>query len=115
MRIEVTRSGGFAGLVRRGEGDTSRSPELAALADRADLSGLSRQAGPEQVAPRGGPVGPGDPAGHPDAFSYHISVDGGAPVTVPEHRLDGPLRELVDRVLSGVPPKSGRLRRDDDD
>jgi emfourin len=115
VRIEVTRSGGFAGLVRRGEGDTALSPELAALAERADLSGLSRRVRPEQVAPSGGPVGPGDPAGRPDAFSYHISVDGGAPVTVPEHRLEGPLRELVDHVLSGVPPSSGRLRRDDDD
>ena len=96
MRIAVTRSGGFAGLVRRGEGDTADSPGLADLADRADVAGL-----PSRLTAA---TGRGGPPGNPDAFSYAISVDGADPVTVPEHLLDGPLRELVETVLASAAP-----------
>ena len=113
MRIAVTRSGGFAGLVRRGEGDTEASPELAEMADRADLAGLPARlsdvgAGARTDDARTDDTGAarGGPPSHPDAFSYAISLDGGDALTVPEHLLEGPLRELVETVLATAPPQS---------
>ncbi|MGW7792995.1 protealysin inhibitor emfourin [Streptomyces tricolor] len=62
MRIRVRRTGGFAGIERRAEVDTSGRPdaqEWQALAERVLASG------------RGTP-----PAGVPDGFGYEITVDG---------------------------------------
>ena len=106
MRIAVTRSGGFAGLVRRGEGDTVASPELAELADRAGVASLPGRLTDAAVGAEGVPRAV--PAGRPDAFSYAISLDGADPVQVPEHLLEGPLRELVETVLAGTSPSSAR-------
>ncbi|WDO08452.1 hypothetical protein ME763_24020 [Streptomyces murinus] len=84
MRIQVRRTGGFAGIQRRAEVDTSTRPdaeEWQALAGRALASGLATP-----------------PAGVPDGFSYEISVDGRT-VYAADPRLTEDQRELVSRVL----------------
>ncbi|ANP54930.1 hypothetical protein J2Z21_003626 [Streptomyces griseochromogenes] len=84
MHIQVRRTGGFAGIERRAEVDTSGRPDAAewqALAERVLASG------------RGTP-----PAGVPDGFSYEITVDGRT-VYAADPRLTEEQRELVSRVL----------------
>ncbi|MET9605421.1 protealysin inhibitor emfourin [Streptomyces sp. NPDC006512] len=86
MHIEVVRTGGFAGIERRAEVDTSgRSDEdewraLALLALRPD--------------PQGRP-GPG---GVRDGFSYRITVDGRT-VSCHDPHLSEAQRNLIARVL----------------
>ncbi|GAA1543640.1 hypothetical protein GCM10009678_27930 [Actinomadura kijaniata] len=80
MKVTVTRSGGFAGIERRGESDSERDPLLSRLVDRVDL----------------GSVPP--PGRIPDQFLYEIDIDG-AHTVVGEAQLSGPLRELVHHVL----------------
>ncbi|MBC6461635.1 hypothetical protein HKK72_27715 [Actinomadura sp. HBU206391] len=74
------RSGGFAGIERRGEADTAADPVLKGLVDRIDLGAVP-------------PPGRGA-----DQFMYEIEVDGRTAV-VNETQLSGPLRELVERVM----------------
>ncbi|MER5193214.1 protealysin inhibitor emfourin [Streptomyces sp. NPDC002755] len=84
MRIQVSRTGGFAGIERRAEVDTSGrpdAPEWHALAERAVAAG------------RGAP-----PVGVPDGFSYEITVDGRT-VHAADPRLTEEQRELISRVL----------------
>ncbi|MEV6014905.1 MULTISPECIES: protealysin inhibitor emfourin [unclassified Streptomyces] len=84
MRIEVRRTGGFAGIERRAEVDTSArpdAPEWRALAERALAAG------------HGTP-----PAGVPDGFQYEITVDGRT-VHAADPRLTDDQRELISRVL----------------
>jgi hypothetical protein len=76
----VVRSGGFAGIERRGQCDSASDPLLARLVDRVDLS---------SVPP---------PGRIPDQFLYAIDIDGRT-TTVGEAQLNGPLRELVHHVL----------------
>ncbi|GAA2499432.1 protealysin inhibitor emfourin [Streptomyces longisporus] len=84
MRIQVRRTGGFAGIERHAEVDTSGRPdaqEWQALAGRALASG------------RGTP-----PVGVPDGFNYEITVDGKT-VYAADPRLTDEQRELISRVL----------------
>ncbi|MEU6524090.1 protealysin inhibitor emfourin [Streptomyces sp. NPDC046924] len=84
MRIQVTRTGGFAGVERRAEVDTSGradAPEWHALAEEALAEG------------RGTP-----PAGVPDGFGYRITVDGRT-VYCADPRLTEEQRALISRVL----------------
>ncbi|MFI8187587.1 protealysin inhibitor emfourin [Streptomyces sp. NPDC085946] len=84
MRIQVRRTGGFAGGERRAEVDTAGradAPEWHALAERAVAAG--------RAAP---------PAGVPDGFGYRITVDGRT-VYCADPRLTKEQRELVSRVL----------------
>ncbi|MEV6054030.1 protealysin inhibitor emfourin [Streptomyces sp. NPDC052107] len=84
MRIQVRRTGGFAGIERRAEVDTSGRPDAHAwhtLAERVLASG------------RGTP-----PAGVPDGFRYEITVDGRT-VYAADPRLTEEQRELITRVL----------------
>ncbi|MEV7724126.1 protealysin inhibitor emfourin [Streptomyces sp. NPDC101733] len=86
MRIEVVRTGGFAGIERRAEVDTSGRPDedewraLALLALRPD---------PERA--------PG-PGGVRDGFSYRITVDGRT-VSCRDPHLSDAQRSLITRVL----------------
>ncbi|BCM66822.1 hypothetical protein EASAB2608_02156 [Streptomyces sp. EAS-AB2608] len=80
----MRRTGGFAGIERRAEVDTSGRPdaqEWQALAERVLASG------------RGTP-----PAGVPDGFGYEITVDGRT-VYAADPRLTEEQRELISRVL----------------
>ncbi|MER7741047.1 protealysin inhibitor emfourin [Streptomyces sp. NPDC096538] len=84
MRIQVRRTGGFAGIERRAEVDTSGradAHEWHALAERAVAGG-----------------GTTPPAGVPDGFSYRITVDGRT-VYCADPRLTEEQRALIRRVL----------------
>ncbi|MFE3601216.1 protealysin inhibitor emfourin [Streptomyces sp. NPDC059096] len=85
MRIQVRRTGGFAGIERTAEIDTARLPDPAhwqALAHRA----LTATGSP---APR---------AGVPDGFAYTITVDGRTVHCADPHLTDAQ-RELISTVL----------------
>lgn len=97
MRIEVSRSGGFAGITRRGAVDTAHR------SDAADWHRLVGSATRPSGTRRHGPA--------PDRFVYRIVIDrqagqptGRQEMTVGEGELTGPLRELVNRVLSEGAP-----------
>ncbi|MDX3525786.1 hypothetical protein P1P75_04880 [Streptomyces sp. ID05-39B] len=84
MRIHVRRTGGFAGIERAAEVDTSGrpdAPEWHALAEKAVAAG------------RGVP-----PAGVPDGFSYQLTVDG-TTVYCSDPRLTEEQRKLISKVL----------------
>ncbi|AWW39665.1 MULTISPECIES: protealysin inhibitor emfourin [Streptomyces] len=84
MRIQVRRTGGFAGIERSAEVDTTGRPdaqEWHALAERAVAAG------------RGTPS-----AGVPDGFSYRITVDGRT-VHCADPQLTDEQRRLISRVL----------------
>ncbi|MER7575322.1 protealysin inhibitor emfourin [Streptomyces sp. NPDC126514] len=84
MRIQVRRTGGFAGIERHAEVDTAGrpdAPEWHALAERAVAAG------------RGTP-----PVGVPDGFGYRITVDGRT-VYCSDPRLTEEQRMLISRVL----------------
>jgi hypothetical protein len=85
MRIQITRTGGFAGRTRRAEVDTAGRPDAQqwhALAEEALASG------------RGAPA-----PGVPDGFHYAITVDGRTVHAADPHLSDAQ-RDLISRVLS---------------
>ncbi|MFI2782789.1 protealysin inhibitor emfourin [Streptomyces sp. ALB3] len=84
MRIQVSRTGGFAGIARRGEVETS------GRADAADWESLAEAA---LAAGRGGP-----PAGVADGFRYRITV-GDRAVDCADPLLTEAQRTLVAKVL----------------
>ncbi|MFD7640945.1 protealysin inhibitor emfourin [Kitasatospora sp. NPDC059795] len=84
MRIQVTRTGGFAGLLRYAEMDTEQrtdAPHVHALAREAMAGGLRTPA-----------------YGVPDGFHYEISVDGRT-VHCADPELTDSQRELIGLVL----------------
>ncbi|WP_105971862.1 protealysin inhibitor emfourin [Streptomyces geranii] len=84
MRIQVRRTGGFAGIERRAQVDTSGRPdahEWHALAERAVSAGRGAR-----------------PTGVPDGFSYELTVDGKT-VYCADPRLTEEQRKLISRVL----------------
>ncbi|MGW1716709.1 MULTISPECIES: protealysin inhibitor emfourin [Streptomyces] len=84
MRIQVRRTGGFAGIERHAQVDTSgRSDahEWHALAERAVSAGRGTR-----------------PIGVPDGFSYELTVDGKT-VYCADPRLTEEQRKLISRVL----------------
>ncbi|MEU5581228.1 MULTISPECIES: protealysin inhibitor emfourin [Streptomyces] len=84
MRIQVKRTGGFAGIDRHAEVDTS------ALADAPEWHVLAEQA---LADGRDTPV-----IGVPDGFQYQLTVDGRT-VYCSDPRLTEPQRKLISRVL----------------
>lgn len=84
MRIQVSRTGGFAGIARHGEVETAGRP------DAADLEALA------EAALAGGREGP--PAGVPDGFRYRITA-GDLAVDCADPRLTEAQRTLISRVL----------------
>ncbi|MFB7913328.1 protealysin inhibitor emfourin [Streptomyces sp. NPDC056061] len=84
MRIQVSRTGGFAGIARNGEVDTS------GRADAAEWEALAESA---LAAGHGTP-----PTGVPDGFRYRITVDDRT-VHCADPRLTDAQRSLVSRVL----------------
>ncbi|MCJ1677411.1 hypothetical protein MTF65_08675 [Streptomyces sp. APSN-46.1] len=85
MRILVVRTGGFAGIERRVEVDTSGRP------DEDEWQALA------QLALRPGPPAPGAHRVR-DGFSYRITVDGRT-VSCEEPNLSDAQRSLISRVL----------------
>ncbi len=98
MRIELRRSGGFAGLTRRVELDTAVLTEQQA----AELEQLVEAAQLDQL-----PVAPAPAARGADRFQYDLVVrtDGAHhDVRVREGQVPPPLRRLIDRLLElGAP------------
>ncbi|MEU8955323.1 protealysin inhibitor emfourin [Streptomyces sp. NPDC048518] len=84
MRIQVKRTGGFAGIDRHAEVDTSE------LADAPDWHDLAEQALSEGAST--------PPVGVPDGFQYQLTVDGRT-VYCADPRLTEPQRKLISRVL----------------
>ncbi|WP_460065473.1 protealysin inhibitor emfourin [Streptomyces sp. YKOK-I1] len=84
MRIRVSRTGGFAGIERHAEVDTSGRPDAREWEDLA-----------KQALADGGPT---RPPGVPDGFSYEIAVDGRT-VYAADPRLTPEQRKLISRVL----------------
>ncbi|MFE9423429.1 protealysin inhibitor emfourin [Kitasatospora sp. NPDC006697] len=85
MRIEVTRTGGFAGRTTRAELDTDAridAPHVHALAREA-VAGASRTPG----------------YGVPDGYHYAIGVDGRT-VYCADPNLTDSQRELISLVLN---------------
>ncbi|MFE5483954.1 protealysin inhibitor emfourin [Streptomyces sp. NPDC056527] len=83
MRIRVRRTGGFAGIERSAEVDTS------GRADAGDWHTLAVAVLRE---------GDGDVRGVPDGFSYEITVDGET-IRCGDPRLTDAQRALIARVL----------------
>ncbi|MDX3453171.1 hypothetical protein PV396_14625 [Streptomyces sp. ME02-8801-2C] len=84
MRIQVRRTGGFAGIERHAQVDTagrSDAHEWQALAEQAVAAGRGTR-----------------PAGVPDGFAYEITVDGRT-VYCADPRLTEEQRKLISRVL----------------
>ncbi|MEU1300763.1 protealysin inhibitor emfourin [Streptomyces shenzhenensis] len=84
MRIQVRRAGGFAGIERHAEVNTSGrsdATEWQSLAERALAGGRD--------AP---------PAGVPDGFNYVITVDGRTVYAADPHLTEAQ-RVLISRVL----------------
>lgn len=81
MKVAVTRSGGFAGMVRRAEVDSANHPAVAGLINDVRLDELP------------------EPKGEPDRFVYKIQI-GDRSAQIGESDLHGPLRELVDHVMT---------------
>jgi hypothetical protein len=93
LRIELTRSGGYAGLTTKlGELDTAALPEpdareIEELVKKADVPALLADS-----------PGPGKGA---DRFQYHLTIEddsGRQELTASEDRLPDPIRQLIDRV-----------------
>ena len=84
MRIQVRRTGGFAGIERHAEVDTAGRPDAGewhALAERAVADGRTTP-----------------PVGVPDGFSYQLTVDGRT-VYAADPRLTDEQRARISRVL----------------
>ena len=90
MRIAVSRSGGFAGLVRRAEVDTDAVPDAAAWIALA-----------ERAAPL--PAAPAAPGRARDAFTWTIEL-GDQRAVLPDRWVTGPLRDLAERTLAEGSP-----------
>ncbi|MCZ4096348.1 hypothetical protein G3I60_15190 [Streptomyces sp. SID13666] len=84
MRIEVIRSGGFAGIERRAVLDTTGRP------DAAHLHGVALEA-----VEQGGSA---PDRGVPDGFHYEITVDGRTVHCADPHLTDAQ-RDLIQTVL----------------
>jgi hypothetical protein len=81
VKVAVTRSGGFAGLVRRAEVDSADHPAVAGLIGDVRLDEVP------------------EPRPRPDRYVYDIEI-GDHSAQVGEADLHGPLRELVDHVMT---------------
>jgi len=79
MRIEVTRSGGFAGMTRRAVADPA-PPALESLAREAEAT----------------PPASGKPRAY--AFEYEVTIDGRRTVVRDAHGAWGRLIEAVERL-----------------
>lgn len=93
MLIEVHRTGGVAGITRRGVIDTTER------ADAADWAALVTQAQPVTAVQ----AQPADVM--PDTFTWTIRLDS-EHLELGDQALTGPLRELAERALreGRVPP-----------
>ena len=90
MRITVTRTGGFAGLTATWTVLVDEQPDPDSWRELVESL-------PWTHRPRTAP--------QPDRYVYRIQCSTRR-VTLPEHALDGPWRELVDRVRERAAARS---------
>ncbi|WP_411078965.1 protealysin inhibitor emfourin [Streptomyces sp. cmx-18-6] len=88
MRIQVSRTGGFAGISRRHEIDTEGRQDAAGWESLAEEVLASAPSGTRDAPP----------SGVPDGFQYRITV-GDRTVYCADPDLTGAQRTLVSRVL----------------
>ena len=81
MKVAVTRSGGFAGLVRRAEVDSADHPAMAGLIDDVRLDDIP------------------EPRPQPDRFVYSFLLGEREAARVPEPDLSDDLEQLARLVL----------------
>ncbi|MDN4610283.1 protealysin inhibitor emfourin [Arthrobacter burdickii] len=93
MRIEITRSGGFAGLTRSWTLEVSRTE-----AEQRWLPLAEAQAGSSGA----------ESGSQRDRFTYRITI-GYTEVHLSENRLDDPWRELIERARAADPGKPDDL------
>jgi len=94
LRVELERSGGFAGITLRSAVDTTELPpdqaaELEKLVEAADLPAMAARSEP--------------PAAAPDRFQYSISVtrDGRTyRLVIGESQITPELQPLIERMVS---------------
>jgi hypothetical protein len=115
-KIELVRSGGFAGLSLRSAVDTAAGDEAdAAFYDEA-LAGIDVAA---LAVDFGEPGSPGAP-GSPDRYVYRLAVDRDGErqeLTFGEQAVPQPLRPVVARLVArarGGPPADSGGRRSTD-
>ncbi|MGW0787268.1 protealysin inhibitor emfourin [Streptomyces sp. NPDC002911] len=84
MRIQVSRTGGFAGIARHGEVETSGRPDAAEWEALAEAALTAGRGGSHAVVP--------------DGFRYRITV-GDRTVECADPRLTETQRTLISRVL----------------
>ena len=96
LRIELTRSGGYAGLTTKlGELDTAELPE----ADAREIEELVRNADVPSLAAASPFRGEGA-----DRFQYELTIegaDGRHQLAMSEDSIPHELRPLIDRVRGG--------------
>ncbi|MBV9026500.1 MAG: hypothetical protein JO362_22510 [Streptomycetaceae bacterium] len=85
MYIAVTRTGGFAGITRKAELETTGRPDARQLTD------LARAALTASRSPA--------PSGAPDAFHYEITIDG-TTINLADSEVSEAGRALIQAVLS---------------
>ncbi|EFC79728.1 protealysin inhibitor emfourin [Parafrankia sp. EUN1f] len=100
MRVDIERSGGVAGLIRRADVDTTDlDPALARQAEAA-LTVLAGDRQAQHQAPR---------SQRPDGFQYTFRFRDGAgrdqTVVVGESRLPAALRPLTDQITARRRPR----------
>ena len=96
IRVEVERSGGFAGIVTRRRADTADLPPEQAGQLRALVAGVDLAALEQRLA-----AAPPAPAGGADRFQYDVTVHDGEHV----HRFsvqDGSVPLELQPLLSGA-------------
>ncbi|MFD8058994.1 protealysin inhibitor emfourin [Streptomyces sp. SID2119] len=96
MRIQVSRTGGFAGISRHHEVDTEGQEDAAEWESLAEEVLAAAPSSTEDGTPSGTPDAP--PSGVPDGFRYRITV-GDRTVYCADPDLTGAQRTLVSRVL----------------
>ncbi|WP_415950259.1 protealysin inhibitor emfourin [Streptomyces sp. KLOTTS4A1] len=84
MRIQVRRTGGFAGIEHHREIDTTGRGDAAALHSLAEQTLTEARTEP--------------PVGVPDGFTYQITIDDRT-VYCADPRLTEPQRTLISKVL----------------
>ena len=102
FRIQIKRSGGFAGVslggeVRSGELSAEEAEELGRLATGVDFAAAKERGAPGQP-------------GQPDRFQYSIVVDRGSEhheLEIGEGSMDDQMKELVQWLMPRATGSSG--------
>ncbi len=101
MKLVVERSGGFAGVTRRGErnGEDLSPEERAALDQLVKTSDEERSASERRGSDKpGGPEGPATQDPGADRFTYRLEIqdeNGTRSMMVPESRMPKALRGIA--------------------